>query len=221
MDFSNDISYQIKISKIDKKIPVVNGVHLHSMYNPIKEAEVLIEKYRLQLKERNNVLILGLGFGYHVYETFLRLKKYYGTEFNIIVIDPNKRVVEDCFNNIPLRYENIKVICTEKVEELYRNVGLVNFLRKKPCIIPHPASFSLYSDFFKRFMQYSAPDDLQSIIHLISDEDVANYLGKLDMNKSLDENLGLIATRTVIAEREDFLYIAYNELIKQISSIDS
>ena len=37
-------NYEIKTSRTEQKIPVVNGVHLHSIYNPFKEAEALIEQ---------------------------------------------------------------------------------------------------------------------------------------------------------------------------------
>ena len=36
--------FQIKQSKNNLPIPIVNGVHLHSSYDPVKEAKKMISK---------------------------------------------------------------------------------------------------------------------------------------------------------------------------------
>ncbi|MEI8346869.1 MAG: hypothetical protein WCG27_05350, partial [Pseudomonadota bacterium] len=59
-------TFEIKYSKTNHPIPVINGVHLHSVYNPIKEAETFISKQEKILKEKNHILFLGLGFGHHI-----------------------------------------------------------------------------------------------------------------------------------------------------------
>lgn len=54
-------------------------VYLHSKYDPIKESERILNKYKQDLFKYNYVIIFGLGLGYHV-ETIVREfpnKNYY------------------------------------------------------------------------------------------------------------------------------------------------
>ena len=60
MSLPNITSYEIKHSRTEQKVPIVNGVHLHSIYNPDKEAESLLNAQIENLKNKNEVLILGL-----------------------------------------------------------------------------------------------------------------------------------------------------------------
>jgi hypothetical protein len=38
--------YEIKTSRNGLTVPVVNGIHLHSIYNPIKEAEAFATSFK-------------------------------------------------------------------------------------------------------------------------------------------------------------------------------
>ncbi len=60
-------------SKIDKPTIKYNGVYVHSLYDPIKEAKKLV-----QIKTKENislVFVMGLGYGYHVLELLEQLKE--------------------------------------------------------------------------------------------------------------------------------------------------
>ena len=91
-------SYEVKNSRTDQKVPVVNGVHLHSIYNPFKEAQALVEKYADQLTHKNEVLILGLGFAYHVNEIINYMTRVHGDNFRIVIVEPNAQIYHDCLN---------------------------------------------------------------------------------------------------------------------------
>ena len=64
-------SFKVKSSKSGHIIPVVNGVHLHSTYDPIKEAKSMVEKYYKNFKENKNVLVFG----------FIAVKRIYAHKF--------------------------------------------------------------------------------------------------------------------------------------------
>lgn len=49
--------------------------YLHSKYDPIKEAEILIDRYKDELDKYDHVLFYGVGLGYHVEELLNRYPK--------------------------------------------------------------------------------------------------------------------------------------------------
>ena len=75
----NKSKIEVKKSKVETPVPVVDGIHLHSIYNPAKEAETFIGKYNENLSKQNSVLVLGLGFGYHVWQLESELRKHHQT----------------------------------------------------------------------------------------------------------------------------------------------
>jgi hypothetical protein len=88
-------NYQIKVAKSGHKIPVINDVHLHSSYDPIKEASAFIDKV-IKQPLQSNYLILGLGFGYHIKELVSRLNQS-NIKPNLVIIEPNNKTASDCF----------------------------------------------------------------------------------------------------------------------------
>ncbi len=208
-------SYEIKTAKTDFKVPVVNEVHLHSVYNPIKEATTLINKHADVLKAKTDVLIFGLGFGYHVVEAISFLKEHHGDDFRIIVIDPNNDVVNDCLKIHNFDPKNVIIYSGEQIESLYSDVNLVSFLIDKPAVIPHPASFNLYGDYFKSFLTYKAKKQTATICNNIQSEILREYI----FTKSEEENLELMIDEQVQTKRHidndlDFLMLAFNHMTK-------
>ncbi|MBY0413323.1 MAG: hypothetical protein K2Q18_04125, partial [Bdellovibrionales bacterium] len=147
-------SFEIKTSRTEQKVPVVNGVHLHSIYNPYKEAENLINTHSLSLENKNEVLILGLGFGYHVNYAIEKLTEMYGNNFKVIVIEPSLQVHQECIGLDLLNKKNVLVYSGFTAKELYSDLDLIHFLLRKPAMIAHPASFNLYQAYFKSFLTF-------------------------------------------------------------------
>ena len=86
--------YEFKTSRNGLKVPVIKGIHLHSIYNPIKEAEAFAQGYEDTIKAKNKILILGLGFGYHIEEVAKLLNQYH-EKYEVIVLEPNSKLVEE------------------------------------------------------------------------------------------------------------------------------
>lgn len=210
-------SYEIKTSRTELKVPVVNGVHLHSIYNPIKEAETLIESNLEALKNKNEVLILGLGFGYHVNRTIEKLTELHGNNFKVIVIEPNHQVHQDCLNMDLLNKKNVLVYSGFSAHELYRDLDLIHFLLRKPTMIAHPASFNLYQMYFKIFLTFVAPTQLEEISKFTEVREVKNYLKNFDSNNTFEEAFYNQLPKKEQFSSMDFLAMALVEMTKKSS----
>lgn len=208
-------SYEVKTSRTQQKVPVVNGVHLHSIYNPFKEAETLINNNLESITNKNEVLILGLGFGYHVNYAIEKMTELHGNNFKIIVIEPNHQVHQDCIALDLLNKKNVLVYSGFTAEELYRDLDLIHFLLRKPAMIAHPASFNLYQMYFKTFLTFEAPTQLDEISKFTEVREVKNYFKTFDSNNTFET-----AFYTTLPQKEqfnsmDFLAMALVEMTKR------
>ena len=207
-------SYEVKTSRTDQQVPIVNGVHLHSIYNPSKEAENLVSAQLDNLKNKNEVLVLGLGFAYHVNAIIEKLTQLYGDNFKIIVIEPNVKVYEDCINFNLLQKTNIVIYSGFNSQELFSDLDLIHFLLKKPAMIAHPASFNLYQTYFKKILTFEAPQGLSEIQGFIESLEIKNYLSNFEQNQTLESVLYNEIPNKTNFEQFDFLAMALNEMTK-------
>ena len=102
-------SFEVKKSKTNLPIPVVKGVHLHSAYDPIKEAKKMIRKDLKEFQRKKNILIFGYGFGYHVREIISFFKEKNIKKFKIIVIEKNKDLLKTALSLFPTDSPNLKI----------------------------------------------------------------------------------------------------------------
>lgn len=206
-------NYEVKTSRNNMKVPVVNDVHLHSIYNPTKEAQALISNYDKNLETTKNVLVLGLGFAYHVYELCRKLESYHGDNYRVTVIEPNINVYNDCIANNLFPNKNIKVHCGVDLHETYSDLQLVKFLISKPLIIQHPASFNLYINFFKSFLDYTAPTSMDAITRHVSDAKFSRYLSDNSDSRSMNDFIANnLLQKTTLTNEFDHLVLAYSHL---------
>ena len=215
MESTSLYKYEIKIAKTEHKVPVVNDVHLHSIYNPIREATGLIAKNKKVISVKNEVLILGLGFGYHVSEAIKALKEKWGTNYKVIVIEPNEKVYRDYVEYNELSDSNLTIYAGHEVRDLYRNRELVNYLLTKPAIIAHPASFNLYEDYYKNLLSYQAPKNVASFDDYIESLVLRDNLKRLNKDQELTTAIKeLINTKKEQLDTTDHFFMAYHEMVK-------
>lgn len=207
-------SYEIKTSRTDQKIPVVNGVHLHSIYNPFKEAEALIDGHIESFKNKNEVLILGLGFGYHVNFAIEKLTEIHGNNFKIIAIDPNNQVYDDCVKFDLIHKKNILIYSGFSTKELYSDLDLIHFLLRKPAMIAHPASFNLYQSYFKDFLTFEAPKAIKEVNTFTNEHSVKKYLSGFNQDESFDNAIYEELPKKNHFSKMDFLAMALVEMTK-------
>lgn len=213
-DFSH-ADFQIKISKTGHAIPVVNDVHLHSIYNPIKEAEAFLEKNKIVIKQKNKVLILGLGFAYHVNLVVKLMEENFQNDFEIAVIEPHLEMAKDCLTRNFINDERVTIYSKAMASDLYKIDEFINFLMKGPNILTHSASFNLHERFFRDLLSYRAPTDVESISKRIRNKDLQNYLGKLQPQNDLYKFIHEDIKKKVKADcAEDYLLLAFAGMTK-------
>jgi hypothetical protein len=207
-------SYEVKTSRTEQKVPVVNGVHLHSIYNPFKEADTLVESQLETLKNKNEVFILGLGYAYHVNAIIEKLQEFHGNNFKIIVVEPNIQVYEDCLAGDLLNKKNVLVYAGFSSNELYSDIEFVHFLLRKPAMIAHPASFNLYQYYFKTILTFEAPKKMEDIISFVETEEVKRYLKRFDSQSTFEDALYGQVPQKKTFDQADFLAMAMIEMTK-------
>jgi hypothetical protein len=155
------MSFAIKLHTTKSKdiVPIVNDVPVHSLLNPVREAEVFATNFMSQLSTNPNVLILGLGFGYHVeeIERLLRLKH---KAYKISVIEGISDLARSCQSYRHLN-PNITVFSNPAPEDLFFNEEFCEFLLNKPTLVMHPVLYKLSEAYYRKILSRRAATDTQ------------------------------------------------------------
>lgn len=211
MSFKNSSikSYEIKVSKTGLKVPVVNGVHLHSIYNPMKEAESFIE-LNFKGPEIKNYLFFGLGFGYHISALLKKLKEH-KVQARIVVIEPNPTVTYDCIELDLINQDDIYLVVNQTPQQIYSNKDLTRFLLKKPQIVSHPSSFNLYSDYYRELLSYEASESKEDIISSLQSPTLQEYL-KDQEGETYTDIINSLKERRSFSSDLDLLALALDKI---------
>ena len=205
---------ELQSSRNGLSIPVINGVYLHSVYNPQKEAEAFVEKNENIINRKNNLIILGLGFGYHIEQVAKKLNE--SGEYKIIVIEPNKELVNLFEETRPFYDSNIQIVSYETIEEYYLDRNFSNFLSQKPGIIKLDTAFNLNKEFYKSFLTFKAQTELSAYRTSLS-ENSCNLLGH--RGDSLFNITREIKNQRVVSSKKDYLILALSELAKNSQEV--
>ena len=141
-------------SKSKDLVPILNGKPLHSLHNPLREAEVFASNHLAQLSQRPYVLVLGLGFGYHL-EEMAKILRLRHKEGRIVVIEPCKELFR-LWSSYRPNQGNVEVYCAPTAQDLYSERTLCQFLLLKPVVIIHGPSFEAAKSFYQDFLQKRA-----------------------------------------------------------------
>lgn len=204
---------EVKTSKQGFPIPLVNGVHLHSVYNPQREAETLAQKFEETIKSKKNILILGLGFGYHVHTILASLQKHQ-KDFQITVIEPNREIVDYVLENDLIDTRFVQIFSTTNIDELYMSPELIAFLRTQPGVITHPPSFNINDQFYRDFLGYKAPKQLNFLTGICTQDSTRDYLSQFDGNLTFEGVLDELQQTTKPLTEDDMLFIALENMTK-------
>ena len=146
-EYSKEVESSFQIKTSDKGIHYIEGelrgkkVRIHSTYNPAREAESVLNKYKEKIEEYEYILFWGMGLGYHI---ALCKEKY--PDKVIFAYEPNM----DIFS-LYLQKADISLmdqIFVGTVEENLRALSLVVF-RKNVLLIPFPVYEILYAEEWK------------------------------------------------------------------------
>lgn len=118
---------------------------LHSRYDPVRESEELAERWIMECRSADLVVVLGLGLGYHVESLARRL----GSQSLLVVIEANEPVYHSARHSPQLRnlqrLDNVRVCAAHKPIDVYKELGqYFNPLRhRKVVFLEHGPSVRL------------------------------------------------------------------------------
>jgi len=206
-------SYEIETGPLGLKVPVINGIHLHSIYNPEKEAKDLIKENLGMIGQKNAILILGLGFGYHLKELVNFYKTHWGNDFLVAVVEPLDQTVLECEKLNLLPPENVLIFSGMEINDLYANVSFTDFLLKRPGVLPHPPSLNFFDGYFRELLSRKAPKNLKDISEQIKSPEIKKYLSKFSPDLPFDNFLANdLEKKVALDDPHDFLFHALKEL---------
>lgn len=207
-----DRLFEFKHSQDHHLIPLINAIPLHSLSDPILEAQDLLHKNFRSFDDNEHILILGLGMGYHVTEL---LKKYYKRQQpQIFIIEPLKIVCEACLEyHSEIISQNITIIDSMPVHDLYQQNTFIDFLIQRPLILSHPPSLQLHKNYFKKLFTYKASPYLSQDNALLTLPSLKEYFSAFS-NKTEFKDLPL---KNKTPETCDLLIHALNSLVEQRS----
>lgn len=209
---------EVKLSRTQTPIPVVETIHLHSIYNPNKEAEGLIQKHEETLTQSNRILVLGLGFGYHVWALESFMGKHHNA-WEIVVVEPDPKMVELFNENAPVEFsQNVKVVTNTNIAGFYDNLELVRFMATKPTLLAHPASFNLREVFFKNFMSFQASNRIADVAQKIENSNLRNHLLTLGMGHDDFDHEVSMHLQSGPLNQQDYLLGAFFELTSGVKA---
>ncbi|MEX0798106.1 MAG: hypothetical protein WD025_01600 [Bacteriovoracaceae bacterium] len=200
---------EVKESRNGKPIPIVNGIHLHSIYNPEKEAEAFASNYERAVKDKSTILVLGLGFAYHARE-IAKLAERYHESYKILIYEPNLELIESFNQNIEFENPNVEVIHAAAPTDVFNDYEFVMFLTSKPAIIKHEPSYNLNKDFFKAFLTFKAPEKMESYRGLMTPEATRLFASK---EGSIDQALGAVKKAGRLNESNDYAFFVLEAII--------
>jgi len=112
------------------------NVTLHSLYNPLKEAESWVEHHREKIEKSSLISVLGFGLGYHVLELCRN------TEADIVVFEPRVDILKTAFELMDLTpvLSRIRFITGDAIPRL----------RKGFVVLEHNPSVNLNHEYFEK-----------------------------------------------------------------------
>ncbi len=204
---------KIITSKSNHLVPKVDNIELHSTYDPQKEASALKLKYVEKIKNNKFILVLGLGFAYHVDQILTELKKYHQNHYKILIIEQNSAVYHLFLKNFPGKFtnSNVDIIHGQKIKILYRNVTFLNLLAKHPLVIAHPQSFHMYRQYFDSLLSWRIDNRLETIAPIIKNGELAHFLREQSKKHETIDDLIKYRQNKKLCKHQ-LLLLAFNEI---------
>lgn len=204
-------SVRVENSKTNKPVPIVDDIYLHSIFDPEKEAKAFANNNIEHIKVHQNFIVLGLGFAYHIRE-IINLAKVYHSQFNIIVIEPNKELISTYRENGNQSKEDFEIVTHENIEDYYFDSRLIKAMLNKPKIFRLDTAFNLDLNFYKSFLTYKVNKNLNHYKERLKPEvkDIFEPIIKSSLEQSFNE---IISKKSEFTKPEYFL-LALKEIIQ-------
>lgn len=193
----------------------VGDIHLHSPYDPLKEAQSFISEIEKNKGLKRDCFVFGSGLGHHLNVLENKLQAKFLENYSLICIEPIKEIYTSLEESKVLNESSlVKVIHHSDVRDYFDDSVILNQLKKNPTLIIHPASYQISKDFFNSFLQFSYPRTLNSCKQWIESEELYQALARSagDSKLTIDESLSKVKSK-FNCEGMDFLLLTLNEMV--------
>lgn len=174
-----DINREIKViaAKNGSQTIIVNSISLHSKYNPESEAKTFLDSNQHVFKDKNTILVYGMGLGYHIEELLNRVSP----ETSIHVFDIDEEVTKVVKNTTILD----KILMEKRLHFYYEDnkyfyKALLTILNKVEDILIYKPSLQILPDKYTKLKNILKGYELSKI--------GLNKFGSI-MNKNYELNL--------------------------------
>lgn len=165
-------------SQCQSWIPLVNGILLHSSVNPKREAKQFIDQVWDRVSGVKNVVIFGLGGGYHINELLNRGKE------NILVIESSTQLAEAVLLKNPDLTSRVKVLSGVGPEEIHQHPEILKVLASSYGVIYHAPSVQLNKEYYSSVSDALSQRTLRRLRELTKENKSLNhFLEAIDLSE--------------------------------------
>lgn len=145
------VTIETVISRSGDPVPILNGISLHSRYDPKKEADRDAAAWLKEKPAPRAVFVFGLGFGYHIHALRARLEP----NVPIVVFEPRPQMVRAYANAIGRNISGVTICASAKSQDIMDAVGQnvlasdlndLVFAAHAPSLSTHREQFQLILD---------------------------------------------------------------------------
>lgn len=121
----------------------VGNITLHSIYEPIKEAEAWVEHHREKIERASALVVLGFGLGYHIIE-LCKLELFKVTEMDVVVFEPRLDILRTALETVDLTsiLSRVRLVTGDETPPVAKGFE----------ILEHKPSVTLSRGYFERLL---------------------------------------------------------------------
>ncbi|HLE10784.1 MAG: hypothetical protein A2504_11565 [Bdellovibrionales bacterium RIFOXYD12_FULL_39_22] len=177
-----------------------------------REAKAFVGRYLRELKAKKNILLLGLGQGYHLAELVEVMAQFHGNDFKLCVVELHKELFDNFSDEKTKNSKNISWFIAHTADDFFSQQETIDFLIGRPAILLYPESFHQDTNYYQGILTYQASDKLDNIVSKskspIVKKYLSSFLGQVDFAKNLSSHI----KRKEEFGSMDFLFYALHEM---------
>ena len=129
-----------------KSLRVDNSL-LHSLYDPVKEAEEWVKHYEENINTGSSIFVLGFGLGYHILELCKKTQK------EITVFEPRLEIIRAALESVCLTpvLERVRIVACDNPSISSHGKGGIK-VGISPVILQHKPSVNISRGYFERLL---------------------------------------------------------------------
>ena len=194
-------------------VPILNGTLLHSSVDPVKEAALWVEKEWAYVKDAKNVIVLGLGGGFHIQELINRGKN------NILVIEGSRELVLAMTEKNPDLMRLVVCLGGVPPGQLCHETELLEHMAGSFAILKHPASIRVNPFYYTPTMQVLTERSFHALKEMAKENSgLTAFFNTLDLQSSDTIDLPTLEKamikRGTGLDREGLIWMTLRELVK-------